>query len=305
MIYGANGGSPGVWLAPRRRRPRRGTGVALILIGVAAGGALAYFAGDPILDRATRVRRVEIQVEGPGVVTTEEVARILDLPAVFSWRDLNPPVLVARLRAEPRVAAARIEYVWFQRLVVSVEERAAVGMIVGPGGRVLEVATDGLLLEPRGDDVADLPLLTWDDFLLREVPEAGAILDLPGAPDLTDLLRQLQIAQPGLWRASPRRISAPTGPTRSSGTRRRRSSGAAGAWEAPACRPGPPSWKTCAGAGRRTWSSTCASAIRSWCAGRRPRPRPRRASSGRKEAPSWHPRTSSPASTWEPRRFAR
>lgn len=199
MIYGANGSVPGVWLAQRGRRRRRSMGPALILIGIALGAAVAYVAGDPILDRATRVRRVEIDVRGPGVVTTEEVARILSLPPVFSWRDLNPPALVARLRAEPRIAAARIEYVWFQRLIVAVEERAAVAMIVGPGGRVLEVATDGLLLEARGTDVADLPLLTWDDFLLREMPEAGAILDLPGAPDLTDLLRQLQIAQPGLW----------------------------------------------------------------------------------------------------------
>ena len=199
MIYGANGGVPGVWLASRRRRRRPGAGWVLILFGVAVGGGLAFFAGGSILDRVQRIRRVEIQVGGPGVVTVEEVGRILDLPPVVSWRRLDATALETRLRALPRVASARIEYVWFQRLVVSVEERAAVGMIVMPDGGVLEVATDGLLLEPRGDEVADLPLLTWDEYLLTEAPRCGSVLDLPGAPDLTDLLRQLQIGQPDLW----------------------------------------------------------------------------------------------------------
>jgi len=133
------------------------------------------------------------------VLTADEVRAILALPPEANWRRLDATALEARLRALPRVAAVHIGYAWYRRLIVSVEERAAVCMVVSPEGRVLEVATDGLLLEPRGTGVADLPLLTWEDYRLASVPGAGEILDLPGAPDLMNLLRQLQVAQPDLW----------------------------------------------------------------------------------------------------------
>jgi len=199
VIYSAHGGYPGVWIARRPRPRRRASALVLILLGIACGGALAYLAGGRVLDYAMRVRQVEVTVSGSGILTAEAVREALALPERLSWRQLDAPALEARLRALPRVASARITYEWFQRLRVAVEERAAVCMVVRPGGKVLEVATDGLLLEPLGHGVADLPLLTWDEFLFSEVPDAGAVLDLPGGPDLMDLLRQLQIEQPDLW----------------------------------------------------------------------------------------------------------
>jgi cell division septal protein FtsQ len=199
VIYGANGVRPGVWIARRRRPRRRGSALVLVLLGIALGGGLAYGFGGGVIEKLTRVRRVEITVTGPGILTEEEVRGILNLPAEVNWRRLDATALEARLCALPRVASARIGYVWFQRLIVSVEERAAVAMVVSPEGRVLEVATDGLLLEPRAAAVADLPLLTWEAYQLARFPDAGEVLDLPGAPDLTNLLRRLQVVRPELW----------------------------------------------------------------------------------------------------------
>jgi cell division protein FtsQ len=199
VIYGANGGVPGIWLARRRRSRRRRTALLLALLGVAVGGSVAYAVGNRVLDGAWNIRHVEIAIDGPGVLTAAEVREALALPASVSWRQLDAPALEARLRAMPRVAQAHLAYAWFQRLRVTVRERAAVGMTLGRDGRVMEVGADGLLLEPRGSGAADLPLLTWDEFLMPEPPEVGEVLDLPGGPDLTALLRQLQVSQPDLW----------------------------------------------------------------------------------------------------------
>jgi hypothetical protein len=73
-------------------------------------------------------------------------------------------------------------------------------MLARPDGSVLEVAQDGILMPPRHAMLADLPLLTWSGGIPPAACAAGGLLDLPGGPDLMDLLAGLRSVHPSLWR---------------------------------------------------------------------------------------------------------
>ncbi len=186
--------------AGRRRHRRRVQTAIGILTGLAVLIAAGVVFGGRILAAATRIRSVEIALSGPGVLTEAEVRQAIAIDHGSSLYRLDGAQLREQLMALPRVAAVHWTYRWFQRLYVSVDERVAIAMIITPDGRILEVATDGVLLAPAGAAAADLPLLTWEGWRLAAEAAPGTLLDLPGGPDLAELLRRLQTDQPNLWR---------------------------------------------------------------------------------------------------------
>jgi len=191
-------------LSQRRVRPREsrvGPGLRIAVAGLGAGalcaGALAC--GLLSLDPVVRIREVRVEIHGPGTVTPEQVRAQLALaPGAtltgFDWREA-----LARVQSLPRVGWARISYGWFHRLDVRVEERRAAAVLMAADGRVFEVSADGVVMEPAGATLADLPLLTWDGGDPRTWPEPGRPLAEPGAADVLQLLADLEQAQPRLW----------------------------------------------------------------------------------------------------------
>lgn len=195
-------GSPVVFSRndPRRRsRGRRRRNRAIALASLALGlAALGITCGGRILDEATRIRAVEVRIEGAEVVSVEELRDLLAIRPGSSLRSLEVEHLRQRLLAMPRIAGVRFGYVWFQRLVVEVAERVPVAMVISSEGESFEIAMDGIVLPPAGEGVADLPLLTWEEQPGTR-PAPGALLDLRGGPDLMHTLRDLQERYPSLW----------------------------------------------------------------------------------------------------------
>ncbi len=184
---------------PVRRRAKAKRFVAVGLGGaVLLGMALALLGGfsfDPLL----RVRDVRIEISGPGAVTSEQVRAQLALAPGVTFTRLDWESALARVRALPRVGWARLSYGWLHRLDVQVEERRAAAMLIAADGRAFEVATDGVVMEPAGRTLADLPLLTWEGANPRAWPEPGQALAEPGAADVLSLLADLERTQPRLW----------------------------------------------------------------------------------------------------------
>jgi len=132
-------------------------------------------------------------------VTPEMVRAQLDLaPGTiftgFDWREA-----IGRVQALPRVGWVRISYGWFHRLDVDVQERRAAAMLTAEDGATREVAGDGVVMEPAGLTLADLPLLTWEGAAARMWPEPGQPLAVPGATDVLRLLAELERGYPRLW----------------------------------------------------------------------------------------------------------
>ena len=179
--------------ATRKRIAAAGLGVVVLL-----GVALALLGGlslDPLL----RVRDVRIQIHGPGAVTPEQVQTQLALAPGVTFTGLDWATALARVQALPRVGWARLSYGWFHRLDVQVEERRAAAVLIAADGRAFEVAADGVVMEPAGRTLADLPLLTWEGSNPRGWPEPGRVLAEPGAADVLRLLADLERTQPRLW----------------------------------------------------------------------------------------------------------
>jgi len=192
----------GVFIAGGRLRRRRRRARGKVLLGCALLlGAAAYFGGGQLLDEALRIRSIEVTMNGPGALSEEEVRDLLGVVPGASLHCVSIERLRGRLLALPRVADVHIAYVWFQRLTVAVDERAAVAMVCLTDGGRFEVASDGFVLEPLGPEAADLPVLTWEADGLEPGASlaAGRRIDLHGAPDLLPLLRKIQSGQPSLW----------------------------------------------------------------------------------------------------------
>jgi hypothetical protein len=187
----------------RRRSPAmqvmRWVGLFVVLAAVAAA-AVAVIALPQRFYAVAPIEALHIVITGPGYLDIQEVRNTLDVPPGTPLREVEPDSLCHRLlRNMPRVASAQWQSKWFERPVLEVVERSPVCMIVCPDGRALEVAEDGMLLPPRGGTLADLPVLTWGIGPPATALTAGALLDLPGGPDLMDLLVRLRTEYPSLW----------------------------------------------------------------------------------------------------------
>ncbi|MBM3316585.1 MAG: FtsQ-type POTRA domain-containing protein [Candidatus Eisenbacteria bacterium] len=190
-------------MSARDERSRGGRGArwaAALLLLAAVGAAVAAAALPRRLHAGAPIETLEIRIAGPGHLDVQEVRRALGVPPGTPIGAVDPDSACRRLRlALPRVVEARWREGWFERPALEVVERNPVCMIAGPEGRVLEAAEDGILLAPRGEALADLPLLTWAPGAQAALCTAGALLDLPGAPDLLGLLARLRGGHPSLW----------------------------------------------------------------------------------------------------------
>lgn len=177
--------------APRRRWPLP---VALLTLVLLATGAIAldFIPLDPLF----RIRAVEIEIDGPGALTRDDVENALALEDVASLLALDWNAACRAVHALPRVRAVRISYAWIHRLRIEVEERTATALLLASDGRALEVGGDGITLAARGTSLADLPLLSCAGEMPRLRP--GERLTLPGADALLRLLATLQCEYPSL-----------------------------------------------------------------------------------------------------------
>lgn len=188
--------------APHRRRRRRdsrfwvlrGLAVAsVLLLAVALSGVW-----NPV-DECFRIRRVHIELTGGGVLTEQDIRERLGALEGRSFLRLDPGGLEAGILELPRVRAAEVRYRWPGGLVVGVSEREPVALVAAPGGRLLEVSADGVLLASDGSGSADLPILSWEGQMAGVELRPGVCCDLCGAPDLLELLSRMRSECPSLW----------------------------------------------------------------------------------------------------------
>ncbi len=178
-----------------------GLGWAAILLATAVVAAVVIAVTMPqrFLISAP-IEALTITIAGPGYLDAQEVREALGVAPGTPLRKVDLQALCRRLEQSlPRVAQARWQGGWFDRPVLELIERAPVCMVVGSSGHVLEVAQDGMLLPPRGQVLADLPLLTWSVGPPADACAPGTLLDLAGGPDLMDLLVRLRTEHSSLW----------------------------------------------------------------------------------------------------------
>ncbi|MEZ4653489.1 MAG: FtsQ-type POTRA domain-containing protein [Candidatus Eisenbacteria bacterium] len=137
-----------------------------------------------------------IEYTGNRATETAELAHALDLtPGMPWWRAVGR--LGIRHPGElPRVATARVRYVFPSALRVEVREREAVLRVMGESPLV--AARDGMVLSAdEALDPTDLPCVSG--LLLQSA--AGTTLDVPGAGPWWEQLMHVCSAMPELWSA--------------------------------------------------------------------------------------------------------
>lgn len=129
---------------PRRRgrraaRPLPAAGMHF-LVALAAAAALFLFL------RSDYFSLREVRVDGLQTVTADEVRRRagLDRP-ILIWQ-VWPRRVERLLLAHPRLASARVDIRWPDRVVIAVEERQPVAYLLAPGGKYVEVDGEGQVL---------------------------------------------------------------------------------------------------------------------------------------------------------------
>lgn len=153
----------------------------------------------PCLGALHQIRDVRIEVEGDGVLTVEEIRQTLSIERGDSFFGLRLGKAAERLQSLPRVRAQEIRYRLFHELAVKVYEHHPVGVLINAEGEIVEVAADGTVFPPRGLDLADLPLLSFDTAAAISDLSPGDQMRNTGLGDLLALLQALQRAHPMLW----------------------------------------------------------------------------------------------------------
>lgn len=125
-----------------RRRGGRGTPAAALQALVAILAAMSLF----MFLRSDSFALREVTVDGLQTLSAEEMRQRagLDRP-VLIW-EVWPRRVERLLLGHPRVASARVDIRWPNRVVITVEERRPVAYILVAGGRYLEVDGEGQLL---------------------------------------------------------------------------------------------------------------------------------------------------------------
>lgn len=161
--------------APARVRRRGGRGsrsaAAQALVAVLAAVALFMFL------RSDYFSLRAVSVDGLQTLSADEVRRRagLDRP-VLIW-EVWPRRVERLLLGHPRVAAARVDIRWPNRVVIAVEERQPAAYILEAGGKYVEVDGEGQVLALRdGLPGAGQPLVTG---VTENNPQAGRRLANP------------------------------------------------------------------------------------------------------------------------------
>lgn len=179
---------------PPWKRPLPLLGAALGCGGV---GAILLVAGVLSFHPLFAIRGVEFIREQPGTLSIEELEATLALPPKASFTNLDWKAANERLLSIPRVAEVRMSYGWFHELEITVEERRAMVLLFDADGTAWEMSKSGVCLSPRGQALADLPLLSGPplDTTLR----AGLRPESPGLLSVLEVLDALRRDHPQLF----------------------------------------------------------------------------------------------------------
>jgi len=160
-------------------------------------GAVLLVAGVISFHPLFAIQGVEFIREQPGTLSIGELEAALALPPEASFTNLDWKAAEERLQSIPRVAEARLRYGWFHELEITIEERGALVLVFDEDGTAWEVSKRGVCLAPRGQALADLPLLSGpaSDLTLR----AGMRPESTGLAPVLELLDALRSGHPQLF----------------------------------------------------------------------------------------------------------
>lgn len=180
----------------RRFAVRRMWRRVLVAAAVAAGAALAAWAGVHLLAGLPVFRVARVEVSGLGYLTRDGVRAAAGVDSSTSvWESTAD--MAARLGSHPMVAAARVERVLPSTLLLDVEEVVPVGLVASPLVEPVDRSGNVLPVDPT-EPMLDLPLLrvvtrraavSWGMRILAR--DVGHLLDV--APEVFAVVSEVRL----------------------------------------------------------------------------------------------------------------
>jgi cell division protein FtsQ len=145
----------------------------------------------------------DVKLSTDGVLTTNWISSVLNLPKGISLMALELPALRDKLLAFGQVRGAVLTRNFPDTLLVTLQERSPVARVQASEGlgltKQLLVAKDGVVYEGLNYDKALLASLPWLDGV-RLVKTDGSYDPIPGMADVSALLTAAQLEAPHLYR---------------------------------------------------------------------------------------------------------